>query len=735
MNSSEKKIILVSNRLPVSVVTRGKAVDFTKSAGGLATGLDSIYREQNSIWVGWPGISKEKAARNQQTIREKLAVDRFHSVFLAQKDLDLFYNGFCNNTLWPLFVYFTQHVKYDSRQWDAYVRANQQFCDEVLRISEPEDTIWVHDYHFMLLPRMLREKRPDQRIGFFLHIPWPASEIYRELPWRDAIIDGVLGADLVGLHTNDYVTHFLHSVRRLTGIEHYLGTIRYKNRDVKADSFPMGIDYHKFSTTPGEKPVQREIKKIKRQLQGEKIILSVDRLDYTKGILERLEAYELFLKRYPKYREKVVFIIVAVPSRTKVESYQQLKRHVDERVGEINGRFGTLGWVPIWYLYKSIPFHRLIALYRAADIGMVTPIRDGMNLVAKEFLAANEGHPAVLILSERAGAERELGEALVVNPNDIQGMAESIKSALELPRSTILKENAVMQERIKRYDARRWAADFLERLDKVVPISPRSVRRALTPKIRNKLLNEYRQAESRLILLDYDGTLTGFYDKPEAARPGRALRAILRKLTADDKNSVAIVSGRDRQTLDDWLGDFDLNFIAEHGVWLKPLGEPWRLIEPLRSDWKASVRPLMEHYIDRTPGAILEEKDFSLVWHCRRVDSEFASRRTLELMEDLVQLTAHLSLNVLQGHRVIEVKNANVDKGRAVAQWLNQRDWDFILSIGDDWTDEDVFRVLPDHGWSIRVGDTDSHSKYWVPGVDQVLSLLDSLIGNQTESR
>ncbi|MCF7902977.1 MAG: trehalose-phosphatase, partial [Candidatus Marinimicrobia bacterium] len=359
----------------------------------------------------------------------------------------------------------------------------------------------------------------------------------------------------------------------------------------------------------------------------------------------------------------------------------------------------------------------------------------GMNLVAKEFLAANEGHPAVLILSERAGAERELGEALVVNPNDIQGMAESIKSALELPRSTILKENAVMQERIKRYDARRWAADFLERLDKVVPISPRSVRRALTPKIRNKLLNEYRQAESRLILLDYDGTLTGFYDKPEAARPGRALRAILRKLTADDKNSVAIVSGRDRQTLDDWLGDFDLNFIAEHGVWLKPLGEPWRLIEPLRSDWKASVRPLMEHYIDRTPGAILEEKDFSLVWHCRRVDSEFASRRTLELMEDLVQLTAHLSLNVLQGHRVIEVKNANVDKGRAVAQWLNQRDWDFILSIGDDWTDEDVFRVLPDHGWSIRVGDTDSHSKYWVPGVDQVLSLLDSLIGNQTESR
>ncbi|MCF7842976.1 MAG: bifunctional alpha,alpha-trehalose-phosphate synthase (UDP-forming)/trehalose-phosphatase, partial [Lentisphaeria bacterium] len=569
-------------------------------------------------------------------------------------------------------------------------------------------------------------------IGFFLHIPWPASEIYRELPWRDAIIDGVLGADLVGLHTNDYVTHFLHSVRRLTGIEHYLGTIRYKNRDVKADSFPMGIDYQKFATTPAEKPVQREIKKIKAQLSGEKIILSVDRLDYTKGILERLEAYELFLKRYPKYREKVMFIIVAVPSRTKVESYQQLKRQVDERVGEINGRFGTLGWVPIWYLYKSIPFHRLIALYRAADIGMVTPIRDGMNLVAKEFLAANEGHPAVLILSERAGAERELGEALVVNPNDIQGMAESIKSALELPRKTILRENAVMQERLKRYDARRWAADFLERLDKVEPISPRSVRRALTPKIRTQLLKAYHQAKTRLILLDYDGTLTGFHDKPEAAKPGKALQKILGKLTDDPKNTVAIVSGRDRRTLDEWLGDFNLNFIAEHGVWLKPQGESWRLIEPLRSDWKTSVRPLMEHYIDRTPGAILEEKDYSLVWHCRKVDSEFASRRTLELMEDLVQLTAHLSLNVLQGHRVIEVKNANVDKGRAVAQWLNQRDWDFILSIGDDWTDEDVFRVLPDHGWSIRVGDTDSHAKYWVPDVNRVLSLLDSLSGRMT---
>jgi len=724
------RLIVVSNRLPVSITKYAGEIHLARSAGGLATGLSSLCKSYEGAWIGWPGTTSEKlTAEEKNEIIGKLADEDCLPVFLSQKQVQNYYHGFCNKTIWPLFHYFPLNVIYEDRFWKTYKQVNEIFCDEVIKLAKPSDRIWVHDYQLMLLPQMIRERVPEAKVGFFLHIPFPSFELFRLLLWREEILNGLLGADLIGFHTYDYARHFLSSVSRIAGLEHGLGKLSVGNRIVKVDAFPMGINYEKYSRAAKTADTQEEIRKIRRKMGDRKIIISVDRLDYTKGIIKRLEAFDLFLSENPGYKEKVTLIVVAVPSRTKVEDYKTLRSELEHLVGRVNGEHGSIGWMPVWYLYRFLPFERLTALYNVADVALVTPLRDGMNLIAKEFVAAKTDGKGVLVLSETAGAASELGEALIVNANNKAATVRAIKEALEMPVSEQIERNRAMQGRLSNYDISRWGSDFLNALDEVAKTQQELSVRKLTESASQQVINDYCKSQRRLFLLDYDGTLVSYKGKPEQAGPDDEIMSLLEGLSRNPKNQVVIISGRDKATIDKWLGGLEATLIAEHGAWTKQKGKEWKCTEPLREDWKEAVRPILELYADRTPGALVEEKDFSLVWHCRRADPELASIRGQELKDHLLNLTANMDVGVFEGSKILEVRHFGINKGRAIKPLLENQSWDFVMAAGDDYTDEEMFAVLDEQAYSIKVGSSASKARFNVDSVQEIRLLLKELAG------
>ena len=719
-----KRILVISNRLPLTVTKRENKLRFHPSVGGLATGLSSLARSYDNIWIGWPGLPLERIEEDRKLITRKLKKENCHPVFIKQTDMENYYYGFCNRTIWPLFHYFTQYSMYSRKTWNSYLKVNQIFCSEIVRIAKPEDIIWIHDYHLLLLPNLIRKKIPQATIGFFLHIPFPSSEVFRILPPRKEIVRGVLGADLIGFHTYDYAHHFIETTRRLLGYEHSKAQINIDNRLVKIDAFPMGIDFDAFNQAGDDSNVQREIKKIRKRVGERKIIISIDRLDYTKGIAQRLEAFDHFLETNPKYRGKVTLILVAVPSRTGVEQYAILKREVDELISRINGKYGTIGWMPIWYLYRFLSFKNLVPLYNVGDVALVTPIRDGMNLIAKEYLATKKDKKGVLILSEMAGASKVLGEAIIVNPNNKEEMGAAIRTALKMPESEQIHRNEVMRKRLKRYDVERWAHDFIDVLSRTKQKQSEMISKNLTPRILRTMIKDCRVRKKRLLLLDYDGTLVPFVSEPSKATPDPEILNVIRRLCMKSKNTVIIVSGRDRQTLDRWFGKLKLGMIAEHGVWYKEKSANWMMLKQLTSDWKEQIRPILELHVDRTPGSRIEEKEFSLVWHYRKTDERLGERRASDLKERLIDIATPMNLSIQEGSKVVEVKNSGVNKGIAVRRWLEKQKHDFILAIGDDWTDEDTFEVVPESAYSIKVGIGFTKARYTIPSPGDARSLL-----------
>ncbi len=649
-------------------------------------------------------------------------------MILSRRELDQYYSGFCNNVIWPLFHYFHSYAVYDEEYWEYYQEVNRKFCRVVLETAREDDLIWVHDYHLMLLPSYLREERPEAKIGFFLHIPFPAFEVFRQLPWAREILSGLLGSDLVGFHTYDYVREFLESVRRILGYEHGLGQLMVDDRVVKVDAFPMGIDFDRFAQAAVQPGVAKEVESIGLEVIDRKLILSIDRLDYSKGLPQRLEAFSLLLERNPELTGKVTLVLLVVPSRTGVSRYADLKREIDELVGQINGRFGTIGWAPIWYLYRSLPFEKLVALYRQADVALVTPLRDGMNLVAKEYIACKPDGEGVLILSEMAGAAREMGEALIVNPNNLEQVVSALEKAMVMSGDEKSRRIEAIQDRLQRYDVINWAEDFLVRLSQIKEIQESFAVHRLPDKSRRELIEDYRKSRKRLFLFDYDGTLAPFADRPEDAAPDRELLEILEALAGVEANHLVVISNRDKVTLGDWVGHIKMDLSAEHGVWLKMWGSSWEQIEPVDGEWKDQIRPIIEHYVDRTPGSFIEEKDFSLVFHHRTTDPELGLVRSLELKDTLLELTGTLDLEVQEGNKVILIKNAGIHKGRAAGRWVRRDGHDFIFCAGDDWTDEDMFSVLPSTAWSLRVGLKVSRARFNLNSPQEVRGLLRELI-------
>ncbi len=732
------RIHIVSNRLPVSIKVEKDKIELIPSVGGLATGMRSVYKEYNGKWIGWPGLPSDDIDENLSgRIDKELEKEDCVSVHLSKKEIDLYYDGFSNRTIWPLFHYFAQYIDYDPELWDAFVSVNQKFADKALETLEEGDTIWIHDYQLLLVPEMIKSKKPGVTVGFFLHIPFPSFEVFRILPWRKELIQGMLGADLIGFHTYDYQRHFFSSVRRLMGYEISFNQIHIEDRIIIVDAFPMGIDYDKFkhaATEVFQKPLQekselhRELEKYFLLSPDRKLILSIDRLDYSKGIPNRLRAFAKFLEEYPEFVGKVTLIMLAVPSRGTVEHYINLKKEVEELVGSVNGQFGNINYTPVWYFYRSMPFESLIELYSSCDVALVTPVRDGMNLVAKEYVASRTNRTGVIILSEMAGVAKEMGEALIINPNNINEIAESINQALTMPLDEQRERMIFLQDRIKRYDVFKWSSEFVKSLSKVEEVQNSLHAKRVNAKIMERIRTSYKDSNMRAIFLDYDGTLTGFKKNPNDASPNEELHELLYKLEADQKNVITIISGRDRESLETWFEGHKINLIVEHGVWSRKFGRDWKMLTNATDTWKSSIKPILETFVDRTPGSFIEEKNYSLVWHFRKAEPEQADLRANELKDELTTMIANHNLEILEGNKVIEVKTGGINKGIAAMQFLKNKPFDFIFAIGDDWTDEYMFRELPETAHTIKVGLKHTAAKYKVESVAAVRNFLAQLV-------
>ncbi|RKY47161.1 MAG: bifunctional alpha,alpha-trehalose-phosphate synthase (UDP-forming)/trehalose-phosphatase [Candidatus Neomarinimicrobiota bacterium] len=723
--SKVSMVVVVSNRLPVVISYKRDKLEIKPSPGGLVTGLNSVRKSRGTLWIGWPGLLGLKGDV-KSSVYEILRIKDMVPVFLSREEYNRYYEGFSNKTIWPLFHYFTEYAEYEREYWDAYKRVNSKFAEIIIQNSDADSVIWVHDYHLMLLPGLLREANPDSRIGFFLHIPFPSFEIFRLLPWRDEILKGILGADLIGFHTYDYLRHFLSSVKHILGVEHVFNELIIDDRIVKVDTFPLGIDVDRFVHAESDIFVRKNIEKLEKKYSGRKVIISVDRLDYTKGIIQKLSSFDKFLEEYPEYRGKVVLVLIVVPSRWKVEYYRELKEDIDRYVGKINGKYSSVDWSPIQYFYRMFRQDELISFYKISDIAIVTPFRDGMNLVAKEFIASTWPKGGVLILSEMAGAAIELSEAIIVNPNNVGEIVAAIKSALEMSPVEAKEKAKVMLGKLKRYDVYRWVGDFLDSLDRVKELQKKSVSDLISGADIEVMLSKYREARKSIFFLDYDGTLVPFFRHIKQAKPDdEAIDIILR---LGEIAEVVVISGRDKNTMDEWFGELPVNLTAEHGAWFKRKGKEWESVGEVHSDWKDEIRPLIEYYVDKTPGSTLEEKEFSIAWHYRNVNSDLGYMRERDLVENLSYMISGSNLQILEGNKVVEIKNAEVSKGRAVRKWLEMLGGDFIMAVGDDWTDEDMFKSLPDEAFTIKVGFGTTYARYRVKDFRGVRKLLLSFI-------
>jgi len=729
------RLIIISNRLPFSLDKEGDKVSLRQSSGGLVSAIKS-YFENVSAQRGeiteklWMGVADFPQEDWDQVMAAHTAGQDFGilPVFVDKDLYDNYYNGFSNSVLWPLFHYFSSLANYESQYFEAYVQVNQLFAEKLIPLLQPDDQVWIHDYQLMILPHLLRTKRPEATIGFFLHIPFPSYEIFRLLPteWKKILLQGVMGADLIGFHTYDYVQHFLQSVKMLLGVDNYFHNLQYQDRLVRIDLFPIGIDYNKFHVAATDPEVEEQRNKILANFEDKKIIFSVDRLDYTKGLMQRLNGFEYFLERYPEWREKMVFILNVVPSRDSIPAYNDRKKMIEEKIGTINGRFSSISWQPVIYRYNHLPFKELIALYQAADVALITPLRDGMNLVAKEYVAASLGR-GVLILSELAGAASELSEAILVNPTDTSDVASSITRALAMPLYEQRNRISLMQRRIQEYDVFKWVNDFMDQLVQVKQEQQKQKVKLLDDKVISGIRRHYQRSKNRCLFLDYDGTLVPFSRIPSEAAPDNAVKELLTRLSSDARNHVIIISGRDLSSLDRWLGEFPVTLVAEHGASFKMRGTSWQQMVSVSDLWKDEIRRVMQLFVLRCAGSFIEEKTNTIAWHYRNTQGGLGFSRSRELLNTLSQLIQNTTLQVIDGNKVVEVRIAGFDKGATALKIVGETDPDFVLCMGDDTTDEDMFKALEGEAYTIKVNNGASAAQYTLLSQQQVLPILNTL--------
>jgi len=720
-------LIVVSNRLPIKI----SGETFEKSSGGLVAAIEGAGKDFDLKWIGWPGGEVADPERREAISAELQKRFDYIPVFLSRSEVESYYSGFSNSSLWPLLHYMITHTRYEKSWYDQYRKVNELFADIVDRVASPNDLVWIQDYHLMLLPSILRQARPDLKIGFFLHTPFPSYEIFRCHPNREEILEGLMGADLIGFHTFSYLRHFRSTVLRILGLESEMTHISHSGRKTEIGVYPIGIHSDKFSNELKSAGFRRCLQDLEETYQGKKLVLGVERLDYTKGLPRRLDAIERFLQER-EAQDDIVFIFVSVPSRESVIEYRNLAEEVQGKVSRINGKFSSLRNSPIHFIFQSVEFDELCALYTRSDVCMVTPLIDGMNLVAKEYIACQQDSPGVLILSEFAGAAQELSNALIVNPYNIHQMADALREAFNLPEDEKQRMIEPMKERVNKYDARFWAQSFFR--DLTVEPSPKIERRDKRPQnIDEKgiecAVEPLLRADRIGFFLDYDGTLAEIRKKPHRARPGSEIKALLERLETKGRIDVYIISGRKKEDLENWFSDYDVNLIAEHGFLYRQSGGHWTEFDE-RADlsWMPQMEEILRHHTGMTPGSTLEKKASALVWHYRESDPEFGSWKARELVAQLTDMLSNLPVEIHHGRRIVEVSAMQINKGAVMEYFLNRYGYGALLCAGDDTTDERMFRIEDRRIVSIKVGEGDSAAQFRVSSPQRFRRKLNEIL-------
>lgn len=733
--AARPRVVIASMRLPMTAKVRDGRLEVHASVGGLATGLRGLHGPGKGTWIGWTGLADDELAGHENELQRELQRRTCIGVGLPRDVVVGFYDEYANGILWPTLHDQASRLPLDARGWRAYEDANARFADAIVAEARPGDVIWVHDYQLCLVPAMVRRQLPEARIGFFLHVPFPSPDTFDVLPQRRALLAGMCGADLVGVHTNGYLRHFIDACQRAGVGTPGPESLVVGTRTVRVGTFPLGIEPARFEEAAASPGVAERVAAL-RAAAPPVTLLGVDRLDYTKGIPRRLLAYERLLETHTELHGGVQFVQLAVPSRDGVRAYRRFREEVEQQVGRINGRFGRPDWMPVHYVHRGVPLDELVALYRAADVLLVTPIRDGLNLVCKEYCASRTDDGGALVLSEFAGAADELAGAIRVNPYDVDGTAAAIHRAITMPDAERRARMRLLRERVRTHDVVRWADDFLAALG----TTPRDRTRPLDDDAWPTVATTLRRAPLLRLLLDYDGTLVPFTRDPADAAPDAELLSLLARLAAQPGTDVHLVSGRRHEELDAWFGTLPVGLHGEHGLWSRARpGMPWRSIATVDAALLATARGILERFAERVPGVLLEAKSGGIAWHWRGADPEVASWQARELFAHLRHVLAGTALSVLSGDHVVEVRPSGVHKGRvATAIAADSPREALLVAVGDDRTDADLFAGLPESGIAIAVGPRPSGAAWRVDDHVAVRRLLEAIVaaeGPATVSR
>lgn len=794
-SSQKDRIIIVTNQLPIRVQRRtdtGKGWTFSWEENSLPIQLkDGLLKDglsDEEIEFIYVGCLKDDIHPNDQDEVSQILLETFKCVptFLPPDLFSRYYHGFCKQQLWPLFHYMLPLSpdlggRFNRSLWQAYVSVNKIFADRIMEVINPEDDfVWVHDYHLMVLPTFLRKRFNRVKLGFFLHSPFPSSEIYKTLPIREELLRALLNSDLIGFHTFDYARHFLSCCSRMLGVSYeskrgYIG-LEYYGRTVSIKILPVGIHMGQLESVLRLPETEAKVAELIKQFsaQGKTMLLGVDDMDIFKGISLKLLAMEQLLLQHPEKKGKVVLVQIANPARGKGKDVEEVQEETFATVKRINEAFGEPGYAPVILIDQPLKFYERVAYYVVAECCLVTAVRDGMNLIPYEYIISRQGNEALdkvlglessspkksmLVVSEFIGCSPSLSGAIRVNPWNIDAVAEAMDSALVIPEAEKQLRHEKHYKYVSSHDVGYWARSFLQDLERTCKdharrrcwgigfgLSFRVV--ALDPNFRKlameHIVSAYKRTTTRAILLDYDGTLMpqNSIDK----KPSSKSLEILNSLCKDKNNVVFIVSARGRDKLEDWFSTCEnLGIAAEHGCFVRmKRDEEWEThVSVAECNWKQIAEPVMQLYTETTDGSVIEYKETGMGWCYEDADPDFGSCQAKELLDHLESVLANEPVTVKSGQNCVEVKPQGVSKGLVATHLLSMMQEkgmspDFVLCIGDDRSDEDMFEVISSSmsGSSIAphaevfactVGRKPSKAKYYLDDTVEIVRLLQGL--------
>ncbi len=722
----EQRVIFCSRRLPFSIHKRKNRYIFEETAGGVASAIGSVYQAYDSIWIGEPDLPARAGRSAADSARKQLPEQHaclpvFFKESVQQAD------AFCEQTLWPLFHYRPESCRFEEEGWAAYVQFNKRYFESIRPHLRKNDTIWIHDYQLLLLPALVRKEFPDATIGLFLHSPFPSFEIFRLLPWRAQILNGMLGADLIGFHIYEYTRHFQSCLFRILGLEAKLGSVMTGDRIVHTDSFSLGVDFNSFKTIRATSAYRRKTDQLLATTGGLQTVLAVDRLDPSRGILEKLNMIESLLQTHTAFHCKVVFLLRTFGNQATPE-LRTYAESVGKRIETLNQRFAKADWTPIIHQHRQCSRTEMAALYNVADVLLVGSLRDGMNLIGKEYVAARESDRGVVVLSELAGGARELSEAIIINPHDRVGCVAALETALKMPIRKQVATFASMRHRQLRNTALNWSVTFLESL-RTIKTKQAAIRsRSFNNKTAASALSAYQTARKRLILLDYNGTLVPVPKDGRTKPPPAALLNTLGRIARNSHNRIAIITDNSRDLIERWFEKAPIDLIACSDAAYRSSGK-WTTFQELSTAWQEEALPILEKYVIRTPGSYIDIKRYALIWHFENAEKELGEVRSRELLEDLRSFAGMENLQINDSGRLVEIRNAESHKASMLKAYMDDHKWDFIFAAGDDQSNEAMFQILPPDACTIRIGSTLTSAHYNLADHSRLLAFLQDLAG------